>query len=233
MFIFLKWQEGACNVIISPRMTQHTTIFFDLDDTLYPPTSGVWQAIGERINLFIMRNLGGGPQEALLLRDRLWRTYGTTLRGLQELYHIDSAEYLAYVHDVPLTHYIRPDPRLRSLLTRIPQRKIIFTNADSAHARRVLNVLGVADCFDQIIDVVSIAPYCKPMPQAMQTALSLAGECPENCILVEDMPHNLAPASRLGLYTILVGREDPEKIFNAVIPSILDLESALPHEIEL
>ena len=29
------------------------TLFFDLDDTLYPPTSGLWDAIGERIETFM------------------------------------------------------------------------------------------------------------------------------------------------------------------------------------
>ena len=32
--------------------------FLDLDDTLYPPSSGVWDAIGERIQIFMMDRLG-------------------------------------------------------------------------------------------------------------------------------------------------------------------------------
>lgn len=206
----------------------YTTIFFDLDDTLYPPTTGLWDAIGTRINNFLIESVGIKPENAPTLRDHLWRVYGTTLRGLQAVYHIDPAPYLAYVHDVPLEKFITPNPSLRLVLAGIPQRKIIFTNADTAHARRVLNVLDIAEYFDQIIDVQAISPFCKPMPEAMQTALTLAGECAENCILVEDMPHNLAPASQMGMYTVLVGRQDQEHAFNAAIPSIMEIRSALP-----
>lgn len=206
----------------------YTTIFFDLDDTLYPPTTGLWDAIGTRINNFLIEFVGIGPDNAPELRDHLWRAYGTTLRGLEAVYHIDPAPYLAYVHDVPLEKFISPNPRLRQVLADIPQRKIIFTNADTAHAKRVLKVLDISECFDQIIDVQAISPFCKPMPEALQTALTLAGESAENCILVEDMPHNLAPARQLGLYTVLVGREDQEHIFNAAIPSIMEIRSALP-----
>ena len=34
-------------------------------------------------------------------------------------------EYLAYVHDVPLKDVLQPDPLLRQVLQKYPQRKII------------------------------------------------------------------------------------------------------------
>ena len=38
-----------------------TTLFFDLDDTLYPPSTGVWDAIGDRIDLYIQTRVGCAP----------------------------------------------------------------------------------------------------------------------------------------------------------------------------
>jgi FMN phosphatase YigB (HAD superfamily) len=32
------------------------------------------------------------------------------------------------------------------------------------------NRLQVADCFDGIVDILDVSPYCKPMPEAFATA---------------------------------------------------------------
>ncbi|MCX8025711.1 MAG: hypothetical protein N3A60_10960, partial [Thermanaerothrix sp.] len=113
-------------------------LIFDLDDTLYPASSGVWEAIGERIDLFIHQKLGLSHEEVEPFRKNLFRTFGTTLRGLYLQYHIDPAEYLAFVHDIPLERYLQPNPALRTLLKVLPYPKVIFTNADKNHANRVL-----------------------------------------------------------------------------------------------
>lgn len=209
----------------------YTTIFFDLDDTLYPATTGLWAAIRARIDLYMTEFIGVDAEVVPEMRQRLWRTYGTTLRGLQNLYDINPEHYLAFVHDVPLKEYILPNPQLARMLAALPHRKIIFTNADVAHAQRVLGVLGVQEHFEKIIDVIAIQPFCKPMPEAFEVALNLAGAKPAECILVEDMPHNLAPAQNLGFYTVLVGKEQVNHPFNAVIPSIMELGQAMPVEI--
>ncbi|HMN61527.1 MAG TPA: pyrimidine 5'-nucleotidase, partial [Anaerolinea sp.] len=177
----------------------YTTLFFDLDDTLYPPSTGVWDAIGDRINLYMQTRVGVPENEVSELREHLYRTYGTTLRGLTLTRGIDPHDYLAFVHDLPLRQYLTPDPRVRPLLSRYSQRKVIFTNADQAHARRVLDVLELADCFDQIIDVLDVAPYCKPMPGAFEQALRLAGETDaRSSVFIDDAPHNLKAAREAG-----------------------------------
>lgn len=184
----------------------YTTAFFDLDDTLYPATSGVWDAIGDRINQFMHERAGIPKDQVHDLRETLYRTYGTTLRGLKITRGIDELDYLAYVHDIPLHEYIAPDERVPELLRAIPLRKVIFTNADQAHARRVLSFLGLTDCFEQIIDILAISPYCKPMPEAFQHALALAG-APRaaEAILIDDAAHNLRAAKAEGFYTIRMG----------------------------
>ncbi len=182
-------------------------LIFDLDDTLYPPESGLWNAIGERINLYIQIRLGLPLLEAIALRDQMYHQYGTTLRGLQVHYGISAQDYLAFVHDVPLSRYLKPDQRLRHVLNSIPLRKIIFTNGDRAHAGRVLNALQLEECFDDIIDVLDTAPYCKPMPQAFQLALQKSGiQDASRCVLFEDSHRNLATARSLGMFTVQVGK---------------------------
>jgi len=191
---------------------QFSTIFFDLDDTLYPADSGLWAKIRDRIGLYMSDRLGIPAGQVPELRRKLFEQYGTTLRGLQVNYQVDVADFLAYVHDVPLAQYLRPDPLQRQVLQSLPARKFIFTNADTAHARRVLHVLGVEDCFDGIIDVLAIDPYCKPMPEAFEIALKTVGEPdPRRCVMIDDIPRTTRAARQLGLYSILFGQTGPHQ----------------------
>ncbi len=208
---------------------QYTTLFFDLDETLYPPHSGLWDGIRQRIHDYMQDLLGLPSAEISKLREEYMAQYGTTLRGLQAHHQIDPEEYLAYVHDLPLHTYIRPDPSLRALLLSLPQRRYIFTNADTNHARRVMDVLGVTDCFDGIIDIHAMQFACKPNPTAYLRALELSGETePTRCVLFEDSPHNLAPAHQMGFLTILVGDRPPTPAAQHIIHNLQQLPAALP-----
>lgn len=185
------------------------TLIFDLDDTLYPKATGVWDAIGDRINQFVMDTLKLDLTGARRVRDELFRQYGTTLRGLQVVFGIDPYAYLNYVHNIPLENYLQPNPDLRKILKSIQGRKIIFTNADQNHAMRVIERLGLAGIFERIIDVMDVAPYCKPQPEAFEQALRLLGGIsPSNCVIIEDSIPNVQAARQLGFYTILVGKNN-------------------------
>lgn len=184
-------------------------LIFDLDDTLYSPTTGVWDAIGERINQFIVDNLALDRAEVNQVRDELFRTYGTTLRGLQIVYGIDPYKYLNYVHNIPLETYLQPNPMLNRMLKQISSRKVIFTNSDQNHALRVLDRLGLDSIFERIIDVMDVTPFCKPQPEAFQQALKLLGDPdPTRCVLIDDSLRNVTTARELGFHTILVGNHN-------------------------
>lgn len=208
---------------------QYTTLFFDLDETLYPPNSGLWEGIRQRIHDYMQALLGLPSADINRLREEYMAQYGTTLRGLQAHYHVDTEEYLAYVHDLPLRSYIGPDPNLHDLLLSLPQRRFIFTNADTNHARRVMDVIGVTDCFDGIIDIEALQFISKPDPAAYWRALELAGEPdPSHCVLFEDSAHNLAPARQMGFLTILVGDRPATPAAQHIIHNLHQLPAALP-----
>ncbi|MEZ0396967.1 MAG: pyrimidine 5'-nucleotidase [Anaerolineales bacterium] len=205
-----------------------TTFFFDLDETLYPASTGLWEVMRERINLFLQERMGFAPEQIETLREQYFREYGTTLRGLQANHQVDMDDYLAFVHDVPLEEYLRPDPRLRAALEAIRARKFIFTNADCAHAERVTKALGLEGVFDGCIDVHAIAPYCKPMPEAFEKALAAAGHPdPRACVLLDDQARITRAARALGMYTVLVGRADPGCDADLALLSLVDLPAHL------
>lgn len=205
-----------------------TTFFFDLDETLYPASSGLWQLMRVRIDAYLRERLGFPPEEIDAVREKYFREYGTTLRGLQINHQVDMDDYLAYVHDVPLEQYLRPDPRLRAALEGLSARKFIFTNADCAHAGRVTRALGLEGVFDGCIDVHVIAPYCKPMPEAFEKALAAAGSPePRTCVLLDDQARITRAARALGMYTVLVGKDDPGADADLALPLLADLPVCL------
>lgn len=185
------------------------TLLFDLDDTVYSPSTGVWDAIGVRINQFIQDNLNLPPESVSAVRDDLFHNYGTTLRGLQIVYGIDPYKYLNYVHNIPLEDYLQPNPALREVLSQIDARMAIFTNSDQNHALRVLDRLGLTGIFERIIDVMDVAPYCKPQPEAFQQALQILGNPePSQCVVIDDSLRNVTAARKMGFRTILVGNHN-------------------------
>lgn len=212
----------------------YTTLFFDLDDTLYSPTARLWDAIRQRMTLYMIERLHIPAERVEALRQLYLETYGTTLRGLQHNYPVDTEEYLQYVHDLPLADFIQPDPELRQMVLSLPQRRWIFTNADAAHAQRVLAVLGLEGCFEGIIDVRATQFTNKPDPQAYRLALQIASEQQaEPCILLDDALRNLAPARQLGFTTILVNPNPAQPGSNGfqphyTIPRLIDLPTILP-----
>lgn len=184
----------------------YRTLFFDLDDTLYASSNGLWNAIRERMGLYMVERLGLPADQVAEIRRNYFKTYGTTLRGLQLHYQVDADEYLAYVHDLSLRDYLQPAPQLCEMLSGLPQRRWIFTNADYDHARRVLGIMGLDDCFEGIIDIRAMDWACKPEETAYRRALALAGETdPYACVMLDDSPANLSGAHRLGITTVLVG----------------------------
>lgn len=206
-----------------------STVFFDLDDTLYPNSTGLWEAIRQRMSEFMIERLGFPVEEVPGIRKMYFETYGTTLRGLQIHYQVNPDEYLAYVHDLPLQDYISADPEMHTLISSLPQKKWIFTNADANHARRVLSLLGLSDCFLGIIDVRALGFLCKPEIDAYGRALALAGaETATECMLLDDSPRNLYPARQLGFTTVLVGSTEPDPAAWYTVRNLKELPMVLP-----
>jgi pyrimidine 5'-nucleotidase len=208
---------------------KYTTLFFDLDETLYPTGSGLWQIITDRISSYMIERMGLDPVIVPELRVRLYQTYGTTFGGLRREYQIDDHDFLDYVHDLPLTDHLHPDPELHQMLQAYPQEKWVFTNADAGHARRIMEVLNIADCFKGIIDILDIDPHSKPHPNAYHTALQLAAvDDPTTCVFMDDRHPNLDSARKLGFFTIQVGSHPQGEIAHPRIPVITDLPDILP-----
>lgn len=134
---------------------------------------------------------------------------------------------VSFVHGRLPYEVIKPDSLLRSLLRSIPLRKVvspmskqnfkydcfspaildwflilftqIFTNSDRIHAKKVLDRLGLQDCFDQIVCFETMNPnlpkstrpdefpvLLKPSADAMKIAIDAANVNPPRTVLLAD-----------------------------------------------
>jgi|LSQX01.1.fsa_nt_gb putative hydrolase of the HAD superfamily len=202
-------------------------LLIDLDDTLYPKETGAWDRVGERIDHFLVHEMGFSHDKVQPLRARLFSQYGTTLRGLQIEYEVDMDAYLDFVHDIPIEELLTPDPELDQVLQALPQRKVIFTNASARHAIRVSQQLGVQNHFERIIDIYDQYPFCKPELDAFHKALALVDEQPQHCLMVDDNPKNLESARSLGMETVIVGAHRHDG--SPHIPDIKALAQLIAH----
>ena len=182
--------------------------------------------IVRRIRLYMTDRMGLSEEDAAALRKRFLAQYGTALRGLQIECNVDAHDYLAFVHDVPVADYVAPAPQLDAMLGRIPLPKAIFTNADTVHARRVMERLGVEHHFPVVVDIHAVDFHCKPEPEAYRRLLSILGSDASACILVEDMARNLRPARQFGMTTVIVDGDKADGVDYA-IRDLLELEEVV------
>lgn len=189
-----------------PDLSHVETWVFDLDNTLYPASSSLFPQIDVRMRRFIAERFHLGLDEAYALQKRYYREFGTTLRGLMLVHKIEPEAFLAFVHDIDCT-VLAAAPRLDAVLSRLPGRRLIFTNGSERHAENVLARLGIARHFDGIFDIRAADFVPKPEIGSYRAMAERHGFDPRGALMVEDLHRNLKPAAQLGMTTLWV-RED-------------------------
>jgi putative hydrolase of the HAD superfamily len=179
------------------------TWVFDLDNTLYPPECRLFDLIEVRMTAYVMRALGLSREGADDLRRSYWARYGTTLAGLIREHGLDPVPFLADVHDIPMDR-LTPDMRLADAIARLPGRRIVYTNADTVYARRVIDARGLNGLFDGIYGIEHAGYLPKPEQAAFQAVFALDGLAVTESAMFEDDARNLQVPHALGLRTIHV-----------------------------
>jgi putative hydrolase of the HAD superfamily len=182
---------------------------FDLDNTLYPADSTLYDVIGRRMTEYVARATSLPFDDAEKLQERYFMQYGATVVGLVRHHAINAADFLNHVHDVDAS-MLTPDRDLDALLERLPGRKIVFTNGGGGHAERVIEQLGLTRHFDILFDIETAALAPKPQREAYERLIAYAAIDPARAVLIEDTLRNLEPAHALGFLTVLVGPVHPD-----------------------
>jgi len=179
------------------------TWLFDLDNTLYPLESGLFDQVRSRIGDFMVRHCGVSTANVAAAQQRYRDEFGSTLAGLMAEKQTEPAPFLSFVHDVDYG-VINPNPLLVRALAGLEGRRYIFTNGSTEHAEKVLNRLGIAALFDDVFDIARADYVPKPKPEPYDRIVRDFGLVARETIFVEDMARNLAPAKSRGMTTVLV-----------------------------
>jgi putative hydrolase of the HAD superfamily len=179
------------------------TWVFDLDNTLYPASCGLFPQVQARMNDYICTRLGVSMDEAKALRAQYFREHGTTMHGLMAVHRVDPHEFMAFVHDVDLS-VVPANPELAAALEGLSGRKLIYTNGSVPHAENLLRHLGISHHFDDIFDIVASDFAPKPAMTALRLFVDRFDIAPARALMIEDMAKNLAPAAELGMTTAWV-----------------------------
>lgn len=174
---------------------------FDLDNTLYPPTSHLFDQIDWKMTAYISRLLDLPPERARAVQKDYFHRYGTSLRGLMVENGMDPEAYLAAVHDIDYS-VLAPDPALKAALAALPGRRIVYTNGSTRHAEKVLERLGIADAFSAIFDIRDADFWPKPHDRSYDALIAREGIDPARAVLIEDSLKNLPPAAARGMRTV-------------------------------
>jgi putative hydrolase of the HAD superfamily len=205
---------------LSPAFAHVTDWIFDLDNCLYPASTGLFELIDHRMCAYIQRLLECDLAEARRVQKSHFHEHGTTLAGLMKHHAVDPHHFLDDVHDIPLDRIVS-DAALDSGLGRLPGRKYIFTNGDAPYARRVLDRLGVARHFDHLHDIHAAELRPKPDAHGYRLLVERLGIDPTRTAMIEDMAQNLAPAKMLGMTTVWVDNGS-ERGNHAYDPGFID-----------
>ena len=139
----------------APLMEDFATVqnwVFDLDNTLYPSSSDLFPQIRHKMTHYVASLLNISQKEAIGLRHKYYKDYGTTLAGLMHHHHVEPDDFLHYVHDIDYS-IIEENINLRHVLMALEGKKYIFTNGSKQHAQTTLQSLGIADLFEVIFDI--------------------------------------------------------------------------------
>ncbi|GJM91757.1 hypothetical protein PR202_ga08166 [Eleusine coracana subsp. coracana] len=246
---YRKDQRLKCDCLVFVSTTLYANKISDLDDTLYPVTSGIGVDVMKNIQDYMVQKLGVEESISLELCILLYKQYGTTMAGLRAIgYQFDYDDYHSFVHGRLAYKKIKPDP--------------VFTNGDKIHASRALKRLGIEDCFERVVCFETLNPtspppvpadelkifdimkhlahpepgvdlpkssiLCKPSIDAMLHALKAASINPQTTILFDDSFRNIQAAKEIGMRTVLVGTSERTRGADYALESLHNMKEALP-----
>jgi putative hydrolase of the HAD superfamily len=181
---------------------------FDLDNTLHDAQARIFPAMHEQINAYLRRYFGVDAAGADEIRDRFWRTYGTTLNGLMRHHGADPRHFLRETHVFPeLADMVVHENALKHALARLGGTKLVFSNAPRHYVEEVLRIMGLARTFHGVYTIEDARYRGKPALHGFHVLLKKHHLDAHRCAFIDDALENLRAAHRLGMSTVWVSRE--------------------------
>ena len=207
-------------------------LLLDLDNTLYPKSSGLGKFMGDRMGEFMVRHLDVTHDRAAELRRSGLARHGTTLKWLMQEHDLtEIEEFIEFVHPTNLGEFLTDEDRrtARDTLDEIDLPASILTNAPIEHAERVLQWLGIRGRFEHVFDIRFNRLAGKPEPSAYNRALENARAEPNTTLFADDVLQYLLPFRDLGGHAVHVATESAQEPGISTIGSIAELANIIQH----
>ena len=179
------------------------TWIFDLDNTLYPADSGIFQQVHILMGDFVSQHLNIELKEAKALQKKYYKQHGTTLKGMMDNHGVDPDHFLTEVHKLDYS-IVGPNKELNQQLEKLEGRKIIYTNANRQHADDVLKRLELTHMFKEIFDIKNANYIPKPEITPYQQIIKNFDIDSSSAIMFDDIAKNLVPAKNVGFTSVWV-----------------------------
>ena len=178
---------------------------FDLDNTLHDARVRIFPDMHRQMNEYLQRTFGVDAAGADEIRERFWRTYGTTLNGLMRHHGADPRHFLRETHVFPeLADMVVHENALRHALARLGGTKLVFSNAPRHYVEEVLRAIGLRRYFRAVYAIEDARYRGKPALHGFHRLLRNHHLDPHRCAFVDDALENLRSAHRLGMTTVWV-----------------------------
>ena len=202
-------------------------LLIDIDNTIYPKSTGLQTELMKRAKEFIKNEIQPNAAQNDNFAKRLVNKHGSIMHGLIVEYKIDAEEFIKYSFNIDVGDYLKPNPSLHRVLNRIALIKIAFSNSPEDYVEKVLDTVGVLDCFSGIYGSRFMNYSTKLDPAVYEKLIRELNTSPSNCILIDDRRDYILKAKELGLSTIWVNEESSFDIEgdDLVITNILEIEN--------
>lgn len=214
-------------------MHNHKIVCFDIDNTLFNPQVGLMVELRSRVLRFVMKELDLDFKNADRLIREWKQKYKSTLQGLMHETDVNIVGYLEYIHDVNLDRYLMKDDKLKKMLDEIKLDKVVISDSYSEYSKRVLDQLGVRDCFQHIYTTEDMN-YCykNDFYEFSKVVDRCKNEmnCPDadngQLLMVENDYESLFQAKKMGMKTAYISMEGNRE-FHINIKTIYELKDNL------
>lgn len=196
-------------------MTGVKVVFFDVDDTLYAPSSGLSAHITSRIEAFLVEKMGVAAEDAASARAN-YQKHGTTLAGLvhEKPSDFPVGEYIDFVYGgVKYEEFLKPDAKMDAMLQALSKKRRVFafSNAHKEHVLAVIAARGISlAAFEGFVEARGMGfKGLKPDTAAFTNALRVCGDCePREALLFDDNFANVEAARDFGMQAVHISNSE-------------------------
>lgn len=195
------------------------TLVFDIDDTMYPVSSGfsdhrielcIQKFMPERLGLQSVEEARAiwkeyfekthATMKALAVADQDGRLPKTFVQDELASFWADQCEH---------AEFLKPNPAFQEALEKLAAKGLklaVFTNSPKKYALRCLDTMDVRRFFPDecIFSVQETWPACKPEALAFEKVFAALGSDARRSVMFEDSMKNVRGAKALGMGTVFI-----------------------------